>query len=250
MTNNTRENSNLNKIRRCFNRASPTYDQYSYPQQIIGSHLISSLSKYLSSIDSVIDIGCGSGIITAQLAAMLKCENFYAVDISDELIAQAKKRLKPYCIQFINADFDSLVLNDGLFQLGFSNMALHWSGDFCNTLLLINRMIADNGILAFTIPMDGTFSELASKNNFFTFEDIKLSLINSGFELLEYFDESLTFGFDSWIKALKSIKATGANYVFNRNTKSLANNTHHFRELSSLTYKTGYFIARKKYHVI
>lgn len=243
-----------NKIRRCFNRSALTYNQHSQVQQISGSKLVDHLYKYTREFESVIDLGCGSGIVTEQLAYKINYKKFYAIDIADKLIHQAKARLSSYPIYFYNADFEYLPFEDKSFDLMFSNMSLHWSTELFNTLLIINKKTLDQGWIAFTLPLCGTFSELtsSSRNNFYQLNDIYSFLILSGFEPLVSVNEKLTLHFDSWVNALKSIKATGANYVFNNVKKSLSNAEakRNFTQIKCLSYQVGYFIARKNYHVI
>ncbi len=247
---NSTENFHKNKIRRCFNRAALTYDQRSYPQQMIGDNLINLLGKYISASESIIDLGCGSGLVTELLARRLSYKNFYAIDISDQLIAQADSRLHARDIQTFHKDFENFNFKNRLFNLVFSNMSLHWSRNLQKNLLTINNNMASNGIIAFTIPLDGTFTELAcaSRNNFHRYQDILNHLADAGFEPLSCFHESLTFIYSSWITALKSIKATGANYVFNREKKSLTGSLS-LSNKPNLSYHIGYFIGRKIYNV-
>lgn len=257
------DNDHKYKIQQSFNRASLTYDEYSYPQQMIGCKFIHLIRQYLSECESIIDLGCGSGIVTEQLAQALKYKQFYAIDIADQLINRAKKRLTSYPVEYFQDDFENLSFKNNLFSLIFSNMALQWSPTLYTTLQYIREFMPSNGLLAFTIPLAGTFSELvsASRNHFYSLETIQLYLMNAGYEPLHCDKQSLTIAFDSWIKALRSIKATGANYLFKRKNKSLsgkgllsgngsAHHGQHLTKIKSLSYHVGYFIARKNPHVI
>jgi malonyl-CoA O-methyltransferase len=196
-----------NKIRQCFNRAAATYDQRSYPQQMIGNNLINLVGKYLSNSATVIDLGCGSGIVTEQLALRLRYQAFHAIDLSDQLISLAHTRLNPLAIQTSQQDFENLNFQSNLFNLVFSNMSLHWVHEFYQMLLNINNAMAKDGMLAFTVPLPGTFTELdsTSRNPFYQFEDLRSHLFNAGFELIECFQETLMFGYGSRLKALISI---------------------------------------------
>ena len=245
------ENFHKNNIRLCFNRAALTYDQGSYPQQIIGNNLIGLICKYLTSYNTIIDLGCGTGIITEQLARCIHYKFFYAIDISEQLILHAQSRLLPRGINVFTQDFDQLNFPDILFDLVFSNMALHWSGDILSSLQRINHSLAPNGIIACTIPLTGTFAELpsTSRNEFISLAELQKQLHTSGLTLLECYSEQFTFAYSSRLNALKSIQATGANYLFNRKNKSLANKSPMPSAPHKLSYNIGYFIARKIHHV-
>jgi malonyl-CoA O-methyltransferase len=245
------ESFHKNHIRLCFNRAAATYDQGSYPQQIIGSNLINLICKYITASNAIIDLGCGTGLITEQLARRINYNLFYAIDISEQLILHANTRLQPRGINVFTQDFDQLNFTDILFDLVFSNMALHWSGDFVPNLQNINRSLTLNGMIACTIPLEGTFAELgaSSRNEFLAFAQLQEQLIANGFELLECFTDQLTFAYSSKLTALKSIQATGANYIFKRTNKSLAITPQIKSKQHKLSYNIGYFIARKIHHV-
>lgn len=247
-----------NKIRQCFNRSALTYDQYSYPQQMIGAKLLDHVCGYIKQAELIADLGCGTGLITKQLISILNFKKLYALDISDEFIHIANKRLSYNNVFICHDDFDNLTQYNQLFNLVFSNMALHWSDDIYKTLLFINKNMVVNGMIVFTIPLEGTFCELASssRNHFYKLDDISIHLVNLGFELIKCFEETFIFGFNSWIKAIKSVKATGANYLFHRGKNNLANNVfsnsnfhlkNNFIQSPSLTYQVGYLIGKKQH---
>lgn len=241
-------------IRSCFNRAAVSYDQYSLPQQIIGEKLINLLKMMDNRFGTVIDIGCGSGLVTSKLISAITGEGFYAIDVAEALISIANKRFYPKKIMIHVNDFENFTIDNVFFNLVFSNMALQWSLDFYSTLLNINKNMHKNGLFAFSVPIEGNFPEisLSSKNTHFTVDQIKNDLILSGFYPLECKSESLIFNFDNWKDAIKSIKATGASYLFNRSRRSLVG-VNYFKNneenKASLTYKIGYILARKIYHV-
>lgn len=247
------KNIHKQKIRECFNKSYATYDKYSNIQKMSGKKLIDALIRHTHvscfCIDHVIDLGCGTGFVTEQLAGTFQYKHFYAIDISDKLLSISKDRLKFYNINIDNMDFEIFHFKDILFDLIFSNMALHWSLNINKTLSNIYHNLNHNGVLAFSLPVKGTFSELTyhAKNKFYTEEQIKQYLTSTKFKIITYFSEKIILEFDSAIHALKSIKAVGANYVFNADQPR-----HIFRYPKKsnnkfyLTYHIAYFIAGKK----
>ncbi|MFZ2314402.1 MAG: methyltransferase domain-containing protein [Gammaproteobacteria bacterium] len=233
------------KIQQCFDKSYNTYDQYSYPQQMIGSHLIEKLVNFEKSANSIIDLGCGTGLVTKNLADLFAYQDFTAIDLSDALISKARDRFQSYKITCLQQDFEDINLPASSQDLVFSNMALHWSSDFSKMFYSINKMLKTGGLIAFTIPTQGTFQELqGSKNDFLNIPDV-ISKINAAcFDIIECSEGNLKIGFNDWKSALKSIKATGANYLFNKERRSLRK-VLSFPGNPSLTYVTGYFIARK-----
>jgi malonyl-CoA O-methyltransferase len=148
-------------IRACFNAASQTYDSHSIIQHQAGANLITLLIPHLASSESIIDIGCGTGLTTERLAKQLPYQSFFAIDIADQLLNTARARLRPYNIQIDERDFHHLTDKNNGFNLIFSNMALHWSPSLAFTLATLKDFLAHNGILTFTVPLASTFIELA-----------------------------------------------------------------------------------------
>jgi len=234
-------------IASAFNKASSTYEDNSFAQQKIGNRLIQLIHMYFPEAQSIIDLGCGNGLITKELASDMHYTQFNAIDIAEKSILLASHCLSNFNIKLEKMDFNQISCIN-TFDLAFSNMALHWSLDFRKTLSIIYQSLCDNGVLAFTIPLDGTFSELPnqSKNKFHTLNTIKTLLNHCGFHILYQTVESIKMNYISGIEALRSIKLSGANSLFKK--------THHYlsreeiKKIASLTYEIGYFIARKNTH--
>lgn len=235
----------LNNIRRCFNKASGTYDEYSLTQQKVGANLIETLGLYTQTMENIIDLGCGSGIVTEQLALQYRYNEFYAIDIADQLLLLANKRLTKYKILTLEQDFDNLMNKE--FNLMFANMSLQWSLDIAETIKKIAARLHVNGILAFSIPLSGTFPELInySRNHYYLAEQIQHYINNAGLECIKHCTEYFYLSFSSTKLALKTIKSVGANCVFQPTCRTLKGKTFLERQdVHALTYHIGYFIAR------
>jgi malonyl-CoA O-methyltransferase len=242
------------KIRHCFNKAALSYDENSTMQQLIGQKLIAWLNDYQLPIKNIIDLGCGSGIVTEQLLKQYPSNDayhdqpahLYAIDIADQLLLQAQKRLANYPIQLQEQDFEEFNYHPIKFDLVFSNMALQWGLNLQKTFATIYDHLTQHGTLVFSLPLTGTFAELthAQVNCFYSLQEIHLLLAQTGFTHIEYQQENLTMHFDSAINLLKSIKAVGANYVFAKRhhglRKSLLQQTS-----DSIIYHVGYVLAKK-----
>lgn len=237
-------------IRRCFNRAALTYDQNCQIQFTVGESLIQKLAVLQPYTNHIIDYGCGTGLVTAQLAMRFPYQHFYAIDIAERLLIQAQNRLENYGIQCLRNDFQSWQNRSINFNLVFSNLALHWSFDLKTILAAIYNCLVPQGLLAFSIPLAGTFDELKNitKNHFFEPIIIRQMLEEIGFNEIDFSEETIQKNFESIISAIKAIKAIGANYTKNKIYQGLRgkNFMHNlWQEPVLLTYQVGYFIASK-----
>ena len=75
------------------------------------------------------DAGCGSGLLTKQLAKQVPRGKVYAVDIDSNMINQAKNNLQLFDnIEIIQSSFTDIKLPRKI-DIIFSNAALHWVQD-------------------------------------------------------------------------------------------------------------------------
>jgi trans-aconitate methyltransferase len=106
------------------------YAAHSAVQQSWARELIARL--HLRGHEHVLDVGCGDGKVTAEIARAVPQGRVLGVDASPEMIAFAQKTFPPAQIpqlKFHVGDARKLGSGLGAFDLLFSNAALHWVDD-------------------------------------------------------------------------------------------------------------------------
>src|SRR5580693_7647130 len=106
------------------------YAANSTVQQSWARELIAKLK--LRGDEQVLDIGCGDGKVTAEIARAVPHGRVLGVDASPEMIAFAKKTFPPSKIsnlKFEVCDARKIKSPAGSFDFVFSNAALHWVDD-------------------------------------------------------------------------------------------------------------------------
>ena len=240
---------NSSIVKYSFNKAAETYDNNCYIQQLIGDKLIHILKVLKPTATNIIDLGCGTGLLTKKIASTYpNFKQFYAIDIAERSLTIAKKRLYKYNIKTLEQNFENLN-GTQIADLIFANMSLHWSNNLDHTLSNIYKHLHTKGILAFSIPIHGTFHELDKRTvlPFYETYILRSKLIQCGFTILNDSEYINLLTFPSFILALKSIKNAGANYYGQPSTFTNLLKLRKFTNRPfSLTYKIAIFIAIKK----
>jgi trans-aconitate methyltransferase len=105
-----------------------TYDQISRLVQYKWGTQVLKWRKWRGD-EIVMDAGCGSGLLTKQLAKRVPRGKVYAVDIDSNMIKQAKNNLQSFeNVEIIQSSFIDVKLPIKL-DVIFSNSALHWIQD-------------------------------------------------------------------------------------------------------------------------
>ena len=112
-----------------YNWDSKDYEIHSSGQQQWARELIAKLS--LAGTEELLDIGCGDGKVTAELASLLPAGRVVGVDSSESMIDLARKRYPPEDYKNLVFELmDAADLSFGpQFDQVFSNAALHWVKD-------------------------------------------------------------------------------------------------------------------------
>jgi len=238
---------NLHKqfVANAFNASSLTYDEHARMQTATGHSLIQQIITIKNNFHHALDAGCGTGTTTEALARAIHFQSLHAIDIADHALPKNSSVDKR--IHYKNLDFNSINLLSLKFDLIFSNMALHWSHSFPNTLNYFRKAMTCKGMLAFTIPMHGTFIEIKehfSIHHFLTQQQIADMLKNSGYHLIHQSEAHYHDTYPDAISALRSLKLTGVHYVSQRCKPSLRGKAFlNSLSFNSLSYVNGFFIA-------
>jgi trans-aconitate 2-methyltransferase len=102
-----------------------TYDQVSRIVQYRWGRQVLEWRKWHGN-EIVMDAGCGSGLLTKQLAKKVPRGKVYAVDIDSNMIQKARNNLQFFDnVEIVQSSFTDIKLPRKL-DVIFSNSALHW----------------------------------------------------------------------------------------------------------------------------
>jgi trans-aconitate 2-methyltransferase len=103
---------------------------------------------YLTGSETVIDLGCGSGRVSALIAEQLPEGRLICIDQSSSMLAAAKKQLNTFNnVDFIEAEISSANLGNLKADIVFSSAVFHWIKDHDMLFNNISEMLAPDGRL-------------------------------------------------------------------------------------------------------
>jgi len=130
------------------------YQKASAHQKEWGSRLIADLD--LKGSERILDLGCGDGGLTAQLAARVPEGRVLGIDASLGMIDTAKKH-EGENLQFVLKNINELDFEEE-FDVVFSNATLNWVKEHHSLLKGVFRALRSGGYLRFNFAGDGNCS--------------------------------------------------------------------------------------------
>jgi trans-aconitate 2-methyltransferase len=132
------------------------YETASAHQKQWGNKIISEFR--LAGTESVLDLGCGDGKLTENLADLVPAGHVTGIDGSEGMIQVANARARNN-LSFMIMDIDELQL-DRKFDLIFSNATLHWIKDHNKLWTGIIKILNPGGLVRFNFAAAGNCSTL------------------------------------------------------------------------------------------
>ena len=115
--------------------------------------------------DSALEIGCGTGLLSRELARQLHIRKFVANDLVAECgprVEGAVKQLPGQAFSFHPGDIERIDLPPAAFDLVASNAVFHWLDDPAGLLERLAATLRAGGLLAFTTFGPDNLREVAA----------------------------------------------------------------------------------------
>ncbi len=214
----------LNKaqVRASFDRAAPQYDAVAVLQREVGQRLLERLDLVRLVPETILDVGCGTGAITAELMGHYRRARVYGLDLAPAMLAIARERsswLRK--LRCICADAEALPVADASIDLVFSNLALQWCEDLDQVFREFRRVLRPGGLVMFTTLGPDTLMELRRSwseadghthvNAFMDMHDVGDALLRARLAEPVMDVERLTLTYDSLAELMRDLKTLGAH---------------------------------------
>lgn len=224
-------------VRRAFGRAAATYDDAAVLQREVGRRLLARLDVVRLAPERILDVGCGTGEPTAELAARYPGAQLIGLDFAWPMVAAAQERMRrsrslyrrllaPLAgtrganSPFVCADALALPLAGVCVDLVFSSLALQWVNDLPRAFAEMRRVLRVGGLVTFTTFGPDTLKELRAAfaraddhthvSRFTDMHDIGDMLVAAGFADPVMDMEAMTLTYPTASALMDDLRAIGA----------------------------------------
>ena len=151
------------KIARSFSRAAVNYDSAAHLQREVGEILLTQLQaedtqSKLYCIDTLVDLGCGTGYFSNRLKSLYPKATYCGVDIAEGMLDYANNRHPP--LYWLCADAEQLPFGNEAIDCFFSNLALQWCSNLEVVFSELMRSLKPGGQICFSTLGPTTLWEL------------------------------------------------------------------------------------------
>ncbi len=249
-----------------FSRAAATYDTWAEAHRQIAHRLAAMLHQ---EPHGAIDLGCGTGILTAELLQRFPGLRLHGIDLAPAMVARCQERWtgRPE-LTFAVGDLENTPF-PFVPDLIASSCAFQWLPDLSPVLATLQARLRPGGRFAFAELAAGSLPELRE-----TLDRLKLpsdtplvyrnpdnsasDLREAGFRLEQQTTGNVTAWYPDARTALKSFKGIGAVFTGHPGHRPLAPRqirdllqgyAEHFADAQGrvpVTYRAAWFVARKE----
>ncbi len=194
------------QIAKRFGQSAAVYEQHAELQR----HIAQTLGRILPTFThaDILEIGCGTGLLTRHLIKLYPNSELYVTDIVPEMVALCQA-------QYGHLDNVTFAVMDGevpacthSFDLIASSMTIHWFDDCVSGLAQLRRCLAKDGVVAYATIGQNCFPE---------WRDVLRGLgLANGLRKIPNLPglchtETLTIDYGSGLDFLRSLKIIGAD---------------------------------------
>jgi malonyl-CoA O-methyltransferase len=214
----------IDEISKAFNRHAAEYELAAIVQQEIGMRLLERLQYLKMKPERILDLGCGPGFFSRELALMYPKAQIVGLDLAQLMLLEARKKhswRRKWSL--VAADMKQMPFATGSFDLIFANQVIHWGTPLPQVFRELNRVMKINGCLMFTTLGPDTLKELknawacvnhhAHVNAFLDMHDVGDCLMAEHFLEPVMDMEWLVVHYETLSKLLKSIKSQGVKNI-------------------------------------
>ena len=150
-------NMRKERIARAFSSGAARYDAVAPVQRLVAARLAARIVARGVAPRRILEIGCGTGMLSAALAAAFPHAQMLLTDISPAMLARCRARLgEEYEYMLLDGEHPQAA---GRFDLIVSSLAMQWFTDLRGGLGRLSACLAPGGRMVFATLGAGNFAE-------------------------------------------------------------------------------------------
>nr|MBF0221459.1 methyltransferase domain-containing protein [Desulfobulbaceae bacterium] len=218
--------STKKRIEANFSRASTTYDSFARMQNQAADLLLTHVGLACASLQkgTILEIGCGTGQMSAEISRLLGSRKLIFSDISVRMVEQCQQKIEK--LRTPPNDFQCTILDaeqlsdKNAYAAVISGLTVQWFSDFQQTLHRVYDSLIPGGEFIFSCLVQGSFAQWYSASNRLNVPCTANLLPNSAkinqevatvFDSLESVSKSIEIEYPSTDYFFRSLKLTGTN---------------------------------------
>jgi malonyl-CoA O-methyltransferase len=210
-------------VRERFLRSTSTYDRHATVQETMARRLAGLLGNTLdvSRPLRVLELGCGTGLLTRHLVEQLPITDWTGNDLADTFhsVSDKVRGLTDLpTLRFLEGDMEEIQLPSHV-DLVVSNAAIQWLTDPYAFFTKVAEALTPDGTLAFATFGPGNLREIAATADTslpYRCSDEYRDLLDSDFQIAHVEERESTLTFPTPVDVLQHLKRTGANALVRR----------------------------------
>lgn len=217
-------------VRASFERAASHYDEHAALQQEVAGRLLERLDLVRAQPARILDIGCGTGFCTRDLAARYPEAEIIGIDIAEAMAHTAARHQGDLSGAFLVADAEHLPLADNTIDFAISSLSLQW----CDPIRLfaeMRRVLRPGGYLLFSSFGPDSLHELRAAwaevddgvhvHQFIDMHDLGDALMHCGFAEPVMDVDMIRLDYPDVLSMLRDLKGIGAHNAARERSRGL-----------------------------
>lgn len=210
-------------IKKQFEKSMEKYNDNAVVQNITAHKLVQNLIKINQNFENVLELGCGTGLLTKELIENINYKKYYAND----LVEKSKQYLSEISPEFtfICGNAQKIKTSQKM-DLIISNAMFQWFSSLDKLREHLTNILNKDGILAFSTFSPENYKEIRKlcglSLEYKTLDELK-EIFSDNFEILYTEEFKYTMQFSNPLELLAHMKNTGVNSlsIKHRNFKAI-----------------------------
>jgi malonyl-CoA O-methyltransferase len=221
------------RLRASFERASVSYESAAGLQARVAGELLERLTAFRFRPGVVLDLGAGTGRVSAELKRRYPRSLVIALDLSPGMLREARRHQRLWRrFERLCGDALRLPLRAASVDLVFSSLMLQWCDPLATALAEVRRVLAPAGFFAFSTFGADTLHELRSAwaqadgynhvNHFPDVHEMGNALVHAGLAEPVLDIDRIEVGYADARSLMRDLKAIGARNATAGRPRALA----------------------------